>query len=109
MKRYFISKINNAVILTQEGDTIDETMLEITEEEAQNLINPPKTDEELKAEFKAAVQTAIDKTDLVALRCWKAGIEFPTDWKEYTVALRALLSSAVVVDLPTMPEYPSGS
>ncbi|WP_060825911.1 hypothetical protein [Sulfurospirillum cavolei] len=64
---------------------------------------------EALATFKTAIQTAIDKTDLVALRCWKAGIEFPVEWREYTVTLRTLLASTVVVELPTMPEYPSGS
>jgi hypothetical protein len=72
-----------------------------------------RTQEEIDAEalatFKTAVQTAIDKTDSVALRCWKAGVEFPTEWKEYTVALRTLLASTVVVELPVMPDYPVGS
>lgn len=66
-------------------------------------------DTEALATFKTAVQTAIDKTDLVALRCWKAGVEFPTEWREYTVTLRTLLASTVVVELPVMPDYPVGS
>lgn len=72
-----------------------------------------RTQEEIDAlnlaTFKTEVQTAIDKTDLVALRCWKAGVEFPTEWREYTVVLRTLLASSVVVKLPVMPDYPSGS
>lgn len=72
-----------------------------------------RTQEEIDAlnlaTFKKEVQTAIDKTDSVALRCWKAGIEFPTKWKEYTASLRILLASKVVVELPVMPDYPSGS
>lgn len=72
-----------------------------------------RTQEEIDAlaltTFKTAVQTAIDKTDSVALRCWKAGVEFPTEWREYTVTLRTLLASKVVVELPAMPEYPSGN
>ncbi len=72
-----------------------------------------RTQEEIDAKalatFKTEVQTAIDKTDSVALRCWKAGVEFPIEWRKYTVTLRTLLASKVVVELPVMPDYPVGS
>lgn len=92
---------------------VPKSLTPITKEEAEKLSNPPKTQQEINAEalatFKSAVQTAIDKTDSVAVRCLKAGVEFPTEWREYTVTLRTLLASTVVVTLPVMPDYPSGS
>lgn len=110
-------KDNKGQVFAYEDDGSQDDLIgdkvPMTDEEVKTHIDPPKTEEQLKTEklitFKTAVQTAIDKTDSVALRCWKAGVEFPTEWREYTVTLRTLLASKVVVELPAMPEYPSGS
>jgi len=117
MKKYYVHSVNGAVIEVDTDDTsinIDANfMTEISEEAAKALQNPSLTEDEINTEalatFQTSVQTAIDKTDLVAIRCLKAGIEFPTEWREYTVALRALKASVVVAELPVMPSYPVGS
>jgi hypothetical protein len=76
-------------------------------------LNPPPVDEEAaKAEYKLRAQNALNKTDLVALRCFKAAVEFNQSWISYTQALRTLVSSPNVdpsQPLPTQPPYPPGS
>lgn len=60
----------------------------------------------------SAAQAALDKTDIVALRCFKAGVTFPTAWITYTAALRALVATPAsdpTQPLPTRPAYPAGT
>lgn len=61
--------------------------------------------------IKGDAQFALDKTDLVAIRCVKAGVAFPAEWKSYVSALRAIVSGAdtTSVSLPVMPAYPAGT
>ena len=59
--------------------------------------------------FLLSVQAELDRTDLVAIRCIKAGVAFPTEWQTYTTDLRALLSSTTAGTLPTPPAYPAGT
>lgn len=60
--------------------------------------------------FRLTVKAALDATDIVAIRCCKAGITFPTEWQAYTAALRTMLSSTDASQaLPVMPAYPAGS
>lgn len=53
-------------------------------------------------------QSALDKSDLVANRCFKAGVAFPSDWQTYVTALRAIVSSGTGT-IPTKPSYPVGT
>jgi len=58
------------------------------------------------------VQAALDQTDLVALRCFKSGAEFPEAWRDYTAALRGLVTSPVAdptAALPVRPAFPAGT
>jgi hypothetical protein len=66
---------------------------------------------ELWKEFQAQAQLALDKSDLVAMRCFKAGIAFPTAWQSYVIALRAIVSASTgtASTLPTQPSYPVGN
>lgn len=62
--------------------------------------------------YQASAQAALDKTDTVALRCWKAGKAFPADWMSYTEALRAIIKAEAgdpSQPLPRQPEYPAGT
>lgn len=64
------------------------------------------------AGYQAAAQMALDKSDLVALRCFKADVEFPVAWKTYVTALRAIVvteSGDPAEGSPTQPSYPLGS
>lgn len=64
------------------------------------------------AAYKAQAQALLDKSDLTALRCFKAGITFPTEWHDYVTALRAIVSASTGnpdLPLPTTPTYPFGS
>ena len=60
---------------------------------------------------QTAAQSALDRSDAVALRCWKAGVAFPAAWQAYTVQLRGIVTAATGVAgaLPVQPAYPAGT
>lgn len=82
----------------------------------ENSPEPAETSDELAAkkwqDYQAKAQVELDKTDLVALRCFKAGVVFPDTWATYVGALRAIVSASsgdYSKALPKRPNYPSGS
>lgn len=48
---------------------------------------------------------SLEKTDDVAVRCFKAGTAFPQSWQDYVTALRAVVNGGSG-PLPAMPSYP---
>ena len=70
-----------------------------------------KSDETKLSEFKVTVQAALDASDLVALRAYKAGINFGEEWGAYDQKLRALMAVTEWhgdLALPPQPiSYPS--
>lgn len=54
----------------------------------------------------ASAQSELDKSDMVAIRCFKSGVEFPDDWKQYVASLRAIVNIGTG-DLPIRPNFPS--
>ena len=57
----------------------------------------------------ADAKKALEKTDIVYLRCAKAGVEFNQAWMDYTTLLRAVVKGQSEI-LPEEPEnYPPGS
>jgi hypothetical protein len=74
--------------------------------------DPGPTAAELWAAHQAQAQAALDASDMVALRCFKAGVAFPSEWLSYVSALRAVVratSGDPTQALPTRPAYPSGT
>lgn len=66
--------------------------------------SPPEIDSRIGA------QTALDRSDMTALRCFKAGVAFPSDWKAYVIALRAIVAGEPTsIALPTQPAFPAGT
>lgn len=66
---------------------------------------------EAAALLVAKLRTAkdeLEKSDLVALRCVKAGIAFPADWQNYVTTLRLVISGSVT-EMPQQPAYPEGT
>lgn len=61
-----------------------------------------------QSEYALQAKAALDATDLTAIRCVKAGVSFPSDWKEYVAALRAIVNGGNG-PLPARPSYPSGT
>jgi len=50
----------------------------------------------------------LDASDTVALRCFKAGVAWPQDWKDYCDALRNIVRGGGDT-LPVRPPYPTGT
>lgn len=64
------------------------------------------------AENKSAACALLVKSDMTAMRCFKAGVPFPADWMSAVVALRAVVGSGTLPSggMPVLPaEYPAGS
>jgi hypothetical protein len=62
--------------------------------------------------FIAGVKAALDDTDMVTWRCYKAGVAFPAVWLDYTRQLRALMGveqTSAPPALPVPPAYPEGT
>ena len=64
--------------------------------------SPPTID------YAVEAQAALDRTDLVALRCFKNGVVFPPEWVTYCATLRNIINTGEG-PLPERPEYPEGS
>ncbi len=66
---------------------------------------------QLHQPLQAEAQAALDKTDLVAFRCFKAGVAYPPAWQIYTQALRAIANGTdtASTSLPIQPAYPAGT
>lgn len=71
-----------------------------------NLINTETVD--IPDDFAGDAQKALTTSDLVALRCVKAGITFPAEWRAYIVSLRGIVNGAEV-PLPSQPDFPAGT
>lgn len=71
----------------------------------------PLTAAQLHQQLQAKAQAELDKTDLVALRCFKVGVAFPAAWQAYTQALRAIVNGTDTTNtnLPAQPAYPAGT
>jgi hypothetical protein len=62
-------------------------------------------------DMHVAAQAALERSDIVAIRCVKAGIDFPAEWLAYVVELRAIIADpdGAETPLPTQPSYPAGT
>lgn len=91
---YFKDQNNNAVWLDDDQE-VDEKLLEITETEANILINPPPTPEQLAQQAKSAVYALLDQTaqqydyrnfaevsQFVLSGTWKAEAESLIAWQD---------------------------
>lgn len=58
--------------------------------------------------LKSQAQKSLNKSDLVATRCFKAGVPFPSEWQTYVTSLRSIASSGTG-SLPDQPPYPIGT
>lgn len=100
---------------------------DLTDEEkselAQNYGEQPMTAEEIserEIESAAALSQQIssilieatkdelNKSDMVAMRCFKAGVDFPQEWKNYTLSLRNIILNKSG-QIPQRPNYPEGT
>lgn len=67
-----------------------------------------KTEEETKANNIFNATNWLRVSDRVAIRCFKMGVDFPQEWKDYVITLRAIVDSGIGT-MPDMPEYPVGT
>jgi hypothetical protein len=82
-----------------------------TQAQIDAITNPAPTAQQLHANLVASAKTALDASDVVAIRCFKAGVQFPGAWVAYVVALRNIINGTDTTStaLPTVPAYPAGS
>ncbi len=59
-------------------------------------------------DLKAQVKVLLDASDLVFIRCGKAGVAWPSEWQAYVVLLRAIVDSGAG-DIPVKPSYPANT
>ena len=72
--------------------------------EAALVTDPGPTAAQLWAAHQASAQAALDFNDRVAIRCLKAGVSYPAEWRNHDNALRAILRAAS--GDPTLPTPP---
>lgn len=72
---------------------------------------PVSTAAELHMQLVESAKNALIATDMVAFRCFKAGVAFPANWLTYTKSLRDIVSGTDTTSttLPIMPTYPAGT
>ncbi len=93
-------------ICTSEGQmNVEMTAEEMAAFETERAVLRAHEDAET---LKASAIQALTKSDLVAFRCFKAGVSFPADWQTYVASLRAIVNGAAG-PLPEQPEYPEGT
>jgi hypothetical protein len=73
---------------------------EPTQADVDAVLTPPP-------DYRVLAMTALQESDLVAIRCFKAGISFPPEWQAYVLALRSVLNTGST--LPVRPSYPAGT
>lgn len=83
----------------------------LTDAEADSLEHPSLTDAQRTEILKISAQVALDATDLVAFRCFKANVAYPAKWQQYTSALRSISNGTDTrsTSLPVKPAYPEGT
>lgn len=62
--------------------------------------------------YRARANDELEKSDMVAFRCFKAGVGFPPEWREYVDALRVIVAAPVgdaTAPFPVKPVYPVGT
>lgn len=87
--------------LIVEGFSIDETYTQVWNTRV-------KTAEEFSNELRDQALQALNVSDMVAIRCIKAGVSFPLEWQEYVGDLRDVVND-ISTTLPIKPEYPIGT
>lgn len=80
--------------------------VQLSQHEIEALYVPPSA-EVVQSNNKMAAALALQKSDIVAIRCVKAGVPFPQEWVQYVNALRDALTSGN--NIPDQPPYPEGT
>lgn len=60
------------------------------------------------AQLRTAALERLKASDMVALRCIKAGVAYPAEWQAYDQALRGIAASGIG-SIPDAPAYPAGT
>lgn len=67
---------------------------------------PGPTNIEIWSALQRAASALLLSNDLVAIRCFKAGIDYPQEWRDYDISLRAILHTSSDDPLTVLPIQP---
>lgn len=85
--------------------------VEITQAEAGAIAAP--TAAQLWNGCQDQAKILLNDNDVIAIRCWKAGVPYPAEWLAYDIALRAIVHAVTgdpTLPLPTQPlSKPAGT
>ncbi|OPY15599.1 MAG: hypothetical protein A4E66_00003 [Syntrophus sp. PtaB.Bin001] len=63
-----------------------------------------------KEALKERAQEELEKSDMVCIRCYKAGVAYPADWHARDEELRAIKrGTSTAAEIPTQLDYPEGT
>ncbi len=109
--KYFVNadKTERHVIDENHVGLLPAGLVEISNAEYDELVSESlaKSDSEKLSEFKAEVQAALDKTDQVAIRAFKAGVAFNAEWATCVEKLRAQMAITEWSDDLTVTPLPT--
>lgn len=98
-------------VLISSNDPNDPDLLQFQEWAAEG--NTPDPDSSsLWSDYQNEAVKLLTETDLVAIRCLKAGVAFPSEWLTYVNKLRAIVNTMTgdaSSPLPVKPMYPTNS
>lgn len=95
---YVVANLNGGTIVTMDAE--QEAAFLSAQAESQSA--------QERSDLISKAQVALDKSDLTATRCFKAGVSFPSEWQTYVTSLRSIASSGTG-SLPDQPPYPIGT
>ncbi len=84
--------------------------VEMTAEEETDFVAAQSVNQSAQAisDLKSKAQSALDASDMTAIRCMKAGVSFPSEWRTYVNELRDIVNSGTG-SIPNKPIYPQGT
>jgi hypothetical protein len=72
-------------------------------------LTPEPTQEQSQLALVAQARLALQKSDVVILRCTENNVQVPATWATYRADLRTFIADDGAGTMPTQPAYPVGT